>query len=192
MVFFILNQQEYHSKMLVKLNNSLHYDKVDSDPTLNYFEQVKNWGRKWLSERQISQEIATWITKLEPKPGVAFGNVKTHKTDNPLRLITFCCGTAIEGFSAFTEFELKSLSQKLPSFIKDSTDLINNCCTCQDHKLEVEALRKRLDKVHKRLNIACFSTLFGWMLLPTFCKCLLLSDVVIGILKEGMDLVIMY
>ena len=111
--------------MLGQLNNTLHYDKVDSDPTLDHFEQVKNWGRKWLSEGQITQEIATWITNLEPKPGVAFGNVKTHKRDNPLRLITSCCGTAIERLSAFTEFYLKPLSQNLPSFIKDSTDLIN-------------------------------------------------------------------
>ena len=95
------------------------------DPTLDHFEQVKNWSRKWLSEGQISQEIATWITNLEPKPGVAFGNVKTHKKDNPLRLITSCCETAIERLSAFTEFYLKPLSQNLPSFIKDSTDLIN-------------------------------------------------------------------
>ena len=35
---------------LGQLNNSLHYDKVDSDPTLDHFEQVENWGRKWLSE----------------------------------------------------------------------------------------------------------------------------------------------
>lgn len=51
--------------------------------------------------------------------------LKTHKRDNPLRLITSCCGTAIERLSAFTEFYLKPLSQNLPSFIKDSTDLIN-------------------------------------------------------------------
>ena len=37
------------------------YDIVDSDPTLEHFEQAKTWGRNWLSERQISQEIATWI-----------------------------------------------------------------------------------------------------------------------------------
>ena len=85
--------------MLGQLNNSLHYDIVDSDPTLDHFEQVKTWGRKWLSKGQISQEIATWIINLEPKPGVAFGNVKTHKRDNPPRLITSCCGTAIERLS---------------------------------------------------------------------------------------------
>ena len=47
------------------------------------------------------------------------------KRDNPLRLITSCCDTAIERLSAFTEFYLKPLSQNLSSFIKDPTDLIN-------------------------------------------------------------------
>ena len=111
--------------MLGQLNNSLHHDKVDLDPTFDHFEQVKNWGRSWLSEGQINQETATWITNLEPRPGVAFGNVKTHRRDNPLCIITSCCGTAIERLSPFTEFHLKPLSQSLPSFINDSTDVIN-------------------------------------------------------------------
>ena len=50
---------------------------------------------------------------------------KTHKAGNPLRLITSCCGTAIESLSAFTEFYLQPLARKLPSFIKDTTDLLN-------------------------------------------------------------------
>ena len=29
--------------MLKQLNNSLHYNKVDSDPTPEHFERVKNW-----------------------------------------------------------------------------------------------------------------------------------------------------
>ena len=123
--FVVLSQQEYQNKILEQLNNDLYYDSLNSDPTLDHFEVAKEWSRKWFSEGQISQEIATWVVNLEPKPGVAFGNVKTHKRDNPLRLITSCCGTAIERLSAFTEFYLKPLSQSLPSFVKDSTDFIN-------------------------------------------------------------------
>ena len=52
-------------------------------------------------------------------------NIQTYKHDNPLWLITFCCGTAIEQLSSFTEFYLKPLSQSPPSFVKDSTDFIN-------------------------------------------------------------------
>ena len=49
------------------------------------------------------QDIALRVVKLEPKPGVAFGNVETLKRDNPLHLITSCSGTVIERLSAFTE-----------------------------------------------------------------------------------------
>ena len=70
-------------------------------------------------------EVAKWVLNKEAKPGVALGNIKTHKAGNPLKLITSCCGTAIENFSAFIEFYLQPLARKLPSFIKDTTDLLN-------------------------------------------------------------------
>ena len=86
--FVIISQNEYQDKMLGQLSNDLHYNKLNYDPTIEHFEKVKNWGRKWFSEGQISQQIATWVANLEPKPGMAFGNLKTHKESNPLRLIT--------------------------------------------------------------------------------------------------------
>ena len=124
--FVSISQNEYKDKMLAQLNNDLHYNKLDHDPTSEHFEKMKNWGRKWFSEGQISQEIATWIANLEPKPGLAFGNVKTHKEGNPLRLITSCCGRAIERLSSFTEFYLKPLAQVLPSFVKDTGPQISS------------------------------------------------------------------
>lgn len=39
----------------------------------------------------------------------------------------------------------------------DATDLGSNASCCKQQKLENEALRKRLEKLHKRLNIACKS-----------------------------------
>lgn len=68
-------------------------------------------------EGQINQNIANWVIKNKAKPGKAFGTIKTYKNGNPLRLITSCCGTAIENLSAFTEYYLKPLAQKLPSFV---------------------------------------------------------------------------
>ena len=132
--FVILSQNEYKDKMLGQLNNDLHYNKLNHDPTSGHFEKVKNGGRKWFSEGQISQEIATWVAILEPKQGVAFGNVKTHKEGNPLHLITSCCGMAIKTLSAFTEFYLKPLAQALPSFVKVTTDLINKIQTLNSEK----------------------------------------------------------
>jgi hypothetical protein len=123
--FVLLERQDYISKMKKQLDNPIHYKQLHNDPTDQYLTKVRSWSFKWLRNSQISKEIAEWVVNDEAKPGTAFGNVKTHKPDNPLRLITSCCGTAIENLSAFTEFYLKPLARKLPSFIKDTTDLLN-------------------------------------------------------------------
>ena len=110
--------------MLTQLNNPLHYNNVSDDPTTKLFENVSRWAQNWFKKKQISQEIFEWVTDRVPKPGVAYGNVKTHKEGNPLRLITSCCGSAIERLSGFTEFYLKPLAQMLPSFLKDTNHLL--------------------------------------------------------------------
>ena len=103
----------------------MHYKVSESDPTTEHLGLVEQWCFKWLQRREISPQMASWIVNRKAKPGLAFGNIKTHKKDNPLRLITSCCGTAIENLSAFTEFYLQPLARKQPSFIKDTTDLLN-------------------------------------------------------------------
>ena len=123
--FVLINSGEYNDKMLDQLNNPLHYKVLKSDPTTKHLSTVEQWCSKWLQRNEISPQIASWIANRKAKPGVAFGNIKTHKRDNPLRLITSCCGTAIENLSAFTEFYLQPLARKQPSFIKDTTDLLN-------------------------------------------------------------------
>ena len=123
--FVVLNPEDYENKMLGQLNNELHYKLVQSDPTSKHISLVEKWCSKWLQKGQISIEVAEWVMNKEATPGVAFGNIKTHKAGNPLRLITSCCGTAIEHLSQFTEFYLQPLARRLPSFIKDTTDLLN-------------------------------------------------------------------
>ena len=123
--FALINSNEYNDKMLGQLNNPLHYKVLNSDPTTKHLGVVEQWCSKWLQRSEISPQIASWIVNTKAKPGVAFGNIKMHKKDNPLRLITSCCGTAIENLSAFTEFYLQPLARKQPSFIKDTTDLLN-------------------------------------------------------------------
>ena len=122
--FVILNKDDYISKMHSQLDNPLHYSEISRDPSGSYISLIKAWGEKWLGEEQIGLEIAEWVSSIDAKPGVAYGNVKTHKTNNSLCLITACCGTAIERLSEFTEFYLKPLAQSLPSFIKDTTHLL--------------------------------------------------------------------
>ena len=64
--------------------NPLHYKVLESDPTTEHLGLVEQWCSKWLQRREISPQMASWIVNRKAKPGVAFGNIKTHKKDNPL------------------------------------------------------------------------------------------------------------
>lgn len=120
----VIDKSEYDTKMKEQLENPLHYQKLDDDPSVNYVNTITQWSKKWLGKGQINEEFANWVINGNAKPGKAFGTIKTHKQRNPLRLITSCCGTAIENLSAFTEFYLKPLTQNLPSFVKDTTHFL--------------------------------------------------------------------
>ena len=54
-----------------------------------------------------------------------YGNVKTHKINNAVRVIISGCGTAVESLSIFVEKELHKLAENLPSRIKDTINMLN-------------------------------------------------------------------
>ena len=122
--FVVMDKNDYDTKMLEQLENPLHYEKLENDPSENHVGVISQWAKKWYERGQITEEIASWVSNGNAKPGKAFGTIKTQQEGNPLRLITSCCGTAIENLSAFTEFYLKSLAQNLPFFVKDTTHLL--------------------------------------------------------------------
>ena len=122
--FVVIDKSDYDAKMKEQLENPLHYQKLAHDPSADFVEVIKQWSKKWLDKGQINEERASWVVDGSAKPGKAFGTIKTHKEGNPLRLITSCCGTAIENLSTFTEFYLKPLAQNLPPFVKDTTDFL--------------------------------------------------------------------
>ena len=53
-----------------------------------------------------------------------YGNVKTHKENNPVRVITSGCNTAVENLSIFVENVLFELASELPSQIKDTCHML--------------------------------------------------------------------
>ena len=61
-----------------------------------------------------------FITSVNSTPGKMYGLVKTPKVNNPVRVITSGCNTAIESLSIYIEHVLFELSETMPSRIKDS------------------------------------------------------------------------
>ena len=54
-----------------------------------------------------------------------YGLVKTHKNNNPARIITSGCNTAIESSSIFVAKVLYDIASNLPSRIKDTEHMLD-------------------------------------------------------------------
>ena len=54
-----------------------------------------------------------------------YGLVKTHKVNNPVRVIASGCNTAIKSLSIYMEHVLFELLESMPSRIKDSNHLLD-------------------------------------------------------------------
>ena len=65
------------------------------------------------------------ITSHNSRLGKMYGNIKTHKTDNPARVITSGCNTPVERLSIFVEKMLYGIASELLSRIKDTNHMLN-------------------------------------------------------------------
>ena len=97
-----------------------------------------------------------------------YGNIKTHKTDNPTRVITSGCNTPVENLSIFVEKLLYGIASELPSRIKDTNHMLDiieylnnsnlypepvfvnfdiiNMFPSIDNKMGIHSVKKFLDK----------------------------------------------
>ena len=80
---------------------------------------------KWQSNKSLSNDWVKFTTPSHSKPGKMYGNTKTHKINNPVRVITSGYNTAVESLSTLVAKELYKLAENLPPRIKDINDMLN-------------------------------------------------------------------
>ena len=105
--FIIVDKQTDHEKADEQIERS-SFLKIDYDPTTLHIDKVKEWATKWISRNEISKEWAKYIVNENAVPGKNSTLYKTHKPNNPVRLLTTGCNTAIENLSRFYRSSLCS------------------------------------------------------------------------------------
>ena len=122
--FVALSNNDYESKVQHQIEPS-SFTETDNNYSKNFEEKFNSWISKWTSKGVIDNNWQRFITPTNSTPGKMYGLVKTHKVNNPVRVITSGCNTAIESLSIYIEYVLFELSESMPSRIKDNNHLLD-------------------------------------------------------------------
>ena len=98
--------------------------KIDYDPTTLHINKVNKWTTKWISRNENSNEWAKHIVNVNAAPGKNSTLYKTHNPNNPVRLLTIRCNTAIEKISRFIEVVCATVTN-IETRIRDTSHLFD-------------------------------------------------------------------
>ena len=82
------------------------------------------WIQKW-TEKVLDKRWSKFIEPSVVTPGKMYGLIKTDKADNPIRVITSRCETAVENLSIFVEKCLFPEVLKIESRVQDTSLMLN-------------------------------------------------------------------
>lgn len=101
---------------------------MQSDPTCSYKSEIDHFLKQALSLGCINQAEYKYLTKDFPIKPVIYGLPKVHKTFDGFpkcRPIIASIGSLTEPLSNFVDHHIRPLVEKLPSYLKDTGDFIN-------------------------------------------------------------------
>ena len=92
----IINTSGYDSKMETILEDNSQHVEVELDPSQDFKSEVVAWADEYVKRNDIDDITYKFITDVDPKPSNAYGLMKCHKENRPLRIIAPGCNTAVE------------------------------------------------------------------------------------------------
>ena len=79
------------------------FEELYHDPSKLFSEKVNVWTQKWTENKVLGKSQSKFIEPSVVAPGKMYGLIKTHKADNPIRVITSDCEAAVENLSIFVD-----------------------------------------------------------------------------------------
>ena len=98
--FVILENEVYEKKIQQQIDRS-YFKELKDDPSKLFQQKINNWIEKWYAKKVIDHSWKDFILCDSPSAGKMYSLVKTHKANNPVRIITSGCNIVVENFSIF-------------------------------------------------------------------------------------------
>ena len=120
----VMDKTTYIQEAERQLSDCRFYEKLDSDPTLDFTQKIMRALDDMHARGHIDNKTMEYLTPEDPKPGRFYLLPKIHKENNPGRPIVSANGHPTEKISEFIDFHLRPFVENLPSHIKDTTDYL--------------------------------------------------------------------
>ena len=129
----ILNREDYELEIEKELKNAETYKAVEKDLTQKNENKVKKLIENLFKRGVIDNDMRKYLLPKGTCPGKVQANPKLHKKNHSVRTIINGRNHPTEKIAEIVENELTEHVRNLPSFIKDTTDILNNLRTIKQH-----------------------------------------------------------
>ena len=120
-----MDRKWYLDKCYRQLNNPTIYEQKDTNLTDTIQKRDTEYVKRMLNDELIDKKNKQYLLHKDPKPGRFYILPKIDKVNNPGRRIVSSNNHPTERISQFVYFHLKLLVCTIPSYVKDSTDFLN-------------------------------------------------------------------
>ena len=119
-------RDEYAQKLHGEMSDSATYEEVPGDRTRTVQNKVKKVVDTLYKKGSIDNDLRRYMTGYEGTSGKLQGNPKLHKPGMPLRTIVNGRNHPTEKMAEIVEDELREHVKSLPSYIRDTTDILHS------------------------------------------------------------------
>jgi len=120
----IMDRDRYVGECLRHLNDG-SYRLLESDPTPFFEPSLHRLIRSLASSGVLTQDMASFASVQNSRPGRFYCLPKLHKSGVPGRPVCSCSGTLCENASIIIDWFLKPLLSSIPSYLRDSYDFLD-------------------------------------------------------------------
>ncbi|XP_065671979.1 uncharacterized protein LOC136089818 [Hydra vulgaris] len=128
----VIDKKEYEDKVLKMLEEKETYEELNYDPTYKIVDKIINEIVYMRNSLVIPEKVAEFmLPSTEARTPLFYGLPKVHKLDVPLRPIESGCEGPTDNISEYVVKYLRPMAKSLPSYYKDSTELLKILCSTQ-------------------------------------------------------------
>ena len=121
----VLDKETYMSEAQRQLSDEKYYEKLDSDPTEKFADEITKTLNEMYKNEEIGDNVYHKLLPTNCRPGQFYLLPKIHKEGMPGRPIVSAIGHPTENISEFIDLHLRPHVESLPSYLKDTTDYLN-------------------------------------------------------------------